>query len=135
MSSSTATANALLSIMPCRCSRVTMNGGARRRRPSPRASRTRDTARASHEGGTGIPSASRALGGRDAAPLEALPAEHVGVEVVEMDVEDPPADEDLDLAGELVEGLVAADLLQVLLFVLALGDLLVGLEAALGVRL
>jgi hypothetical protein len=41
---------------------VTMNGGASRRRPNPRASRTRDTARAIHDGGTGIPSASRARG-------------------------------------------------------------------------
>src|SRR5207248_10324525 len=52
---------ALLSIMPWRCSRVTMKGGASLRRPSPRASRTRETARASHDGGTGIPSASRAV--------------------------------------------------------------------------
>src|SRR5207302_9115170 len=51
--------------MPWRCSRVTRKGGASLRRPSPRASRTRETARASHDGGTGIPSASRAVTRRE----------------------------------------------------------------------
>lgn len=39
-----------------------MKGGASLRSPSPRASRSREIPRASHDGGTGIPSASRARG-------------------------------------------------------------------------
>jgi len=57
------------------------------------------------------------------------------LKLFEVDVQDARTDEHLDLAREDIEGLVAADLLQVLLFVLPFSNLLVGLEAGLRIRI
>src|SRR4051812_21854565 len=100
-----------------------MNGGASFLRPSPSASRTRETARASHDGGTGIPSASRAVTRREliAPPSQSSSGagdfpELVGLddvallEVLEVAEADAAFEALLHLAGVVLETLQRRDL-------------------------
>src|SRR5256886_3574576 len=108
--------------MPWRCSRVTMKGGASLRRPSPRASRTRETARASHDGGTGIPSASRAVTRRELITPPSQPSSGAGdfpelvglddvalLEVLEVAEADAAFEALLHLTGVVLEPLERRD--------------------------
>src|SRR2546421_5084368 len=108
--------------MPWRCSRVTMKGGASLRRPSPRASRTRETDRASHDGGTGIPSASRAVTRCELIAPPSQPSSGAGdfpelvglddvalLEVLEVAEADAAFESLLHLAGVVLEPLERGD--------------------------
>src|SRR5205814_1655469 len=108
--------------MPWRCSKVRMKGGASLRRPSPRASRTRETGRASHDGGTGIPSASRAVARRELIAPPSQPASGAGdfpelvglddvalLEVLEIAEADAAFEALLHLAGVVLEPLERGD--------------------------
>src|SRR5260370_39865421 len=99
-----------------------MNGGASLRRPRPSGAPTRWTSRASHDGGTGIPSASRAVTRRE---LIAPPSQQrsgtgdfpelvglddvAGLEVLEVAEADAAFEALLHLAGVVLEPLERRD--------------------------
>src|SRR4249919_613664 len=100
-----------------------MNGGASLRRPSPRASRRRLTARATHDGGTGIPRASRAVARRELIAPPSQPTsgagdfpelvgldDVAGLEVLEVAKADAAFEALLHLAGVVLEPLQRRDL-------------------------
>src|SRR3984893_7861396 len=99
-----------------------MNGGASLRRPRPSASRTRLTDRATHDGGTGIPSASRAVTRRELIAPPSQPSsgagdfpelvgldDVAGLEVLEVAEADAAFEALLDLAGVVLEPLERGD--------------------------
>src|SRR6476619_286293 len=99
-----------------------MNGGASLRRPRPSASRTRLTDRATHDGGTGIPSASRAVTPRELIAPLSQPTSGAGdfpelvglddvalLEVLEIAEADAAFEALLHLAGVVLEPLERSD--------------------------